>query len=129
MIKTSKPFAPKGSFSIRKFLTGTALAFVTMLSIECWTACNKKDAAISDPVSTGRTLYAVHCTACHNPDPTHDGSLGPAIKGSALELVQARVMRGEYPAGYTPKRSTHIMMKLPLGEKEVEALHAYLNAP
>ena len=106
-----------------------ALLTLIILMPEFWMACNKKDAANADPVSTGRTLYALHCTACHNPDPTRDGSLGPAIKGSALELIQARVMRGEYPPGYTPKRATHIMMKLPLGEAEVEALHAFLNAP
>jgi hypothetical protein len=58
-----------------------------------------------------------------------DGAVGPAIKGSALELVQARVLRGEYPAGYAPKRSTHIMQRLPLTEENVEAIHAFLNAP
>jgi mono/diheme cytochrome c family protein len=76
----------------------------------------------------GRTLYSLHCTACHNPDPSKDGSLGPAVKGSSLDLLIARVTRGEYPPGYTPKRQTHIMQKLPLTVDEVKSLHAYLNS-
>jgi len=76
-----------------------------------------------------KPLFVNKCIACHNPDPSQDGTLGPAIKGSNAELVKARVMRGEYPAGYTPKRATHIMVKLPLEESDVAAVAAYLNAP
>ncbi|HAO99906.1 MAG TPA: hypothetical protein DCQ83_07665 [Fibrobacteres bacterium] len=70
-----------------------------------------------------------HCIACHSVNPAVDGSVGPALKGSALELIEARVMRAEYPPGYTPKRSTHIMPRLPLETDDVKALHAFLNAP
>ena len=110
---------------------GDILRFVAVLTLdvftaEAWVACNKKNS--SGGVS-GQTLYVIHCTACHNPDPTRDGSLGPAIKGSSLELIRARVLRGEYPEGYAPKRSTHIMMKLPMTEEDVKALHVFLNSP
>ena len=76
----------------------------------------------------GQTIYSLHCTACHNPNPKQDGSLGPALAGSSLDMLLARVMRGEYPPGYAPKRSTHIMQPLPLTEEEVKSLHAYLNS-
>jgi mono/diheme cytochrome c family protein len=107
-----------------------AVAFFAACVLQLWTACNKKEAVGGDPeVAAGRSLFMSHCIACHNTDPSRDGSLGPAIKGSALELVQARVMRGEYPPGYTPKRTTHIMVKLPLTEEDVAKIHKFLNAP
>lgn len=106
-------------------LLGAAL--LCAVAVEGWNACNKQGGG--DPlVARGHILYATNCTACHNSDPTKDGSLGPAIKGSAIELVQARVLRGEYPAGYSPKRQTHIMQKLPLTEDDVKAIHAFLNS-
>jgi mono/diheme cytochrome c family protein len=110
-----------------RLLAALALAAVVA---EFWSACNRKESAAVDPtVAHGRALYMSHCIACHNPDPSQDGTLGPAIKGSNAELVKARVLRGEYPAGYTPKRATHIMVKLPLEEADVAAVAAYLNAP
>jgi mono/diheme cytochrome c family protein len=89
------------------------------------TACGEKQARTE--AQKGRTLYSLHCTACHNPDPAKDGALGPAVAGSSLDLLLARVIRGEYPPGYAPKRSTHIMQKLPMSEEEVKSLHAFLN--
>lgn len=107
-----------------------AIAFCAACVLQVWTACNKKEASGGDPeVEAGRAIFMSHCIACHNTDPSRDGSLGPAIKGSSLELVQARVMRGEYPPGYAPKRATHIMVKLPLTEEDVEKVHKFLNAP
>lgn len=93
-------------------------------------ACKKEELSPEQArVRKGQTLYTLHCTACHNPsDPKRDGGLGPAIAGSSLELLEARVLRGAYPEGYTPKRATHIMQKLPLVQEDVEALHAYLNS-
>jgi mono/diheme cytochrome c family protein len=87
--------------------------------------CGKKEERTA--AQKGRTLYSLHCISCHNPDPAKDGSLGPAVAGSSLDLLLARIHRGEYPPGYAPKRSTRIMQKLPLSEEEVQALHAYLN--
>ena len=106
-----------------------ALLVLALLTFELWTACGKKASAGEDGGVSGRSLYAIHCTACHNANPAMDGSLGPAIKGSSLELIQARVLRAEYPAGYAAKRNTHIMPKLPLTEADVESLQVFLNAP
>lgn len=57
-----------------------------------------------------------------------DGAIGPALAGSTLELVELRVMKGEYPAGYLPKRTTKTMSALPHLKAEIPALHAYLNS-
>jgi mono/diheme cytochrome c family protein len=76
----------------------------------------------------GAGVYAGNCTACHNPDPTQDGTLGPAIAGSSMELLEARVVQGKYPEGYTPKRDTAVMMPLAYLEPELPALHAYLDS-
>ena len=76
----------------------------------------------------GRMIYSTQCTACHNMDPKMDGSLGPAIAGSSLELVEARVMRAQYPDGYTPKRASKTMSALPHLKEEIPALHAFLNS-
>ena len=101
-------------------------AAVFACALQLWTACGKKGEVT--PVSRGAALYHAHCTACHAFDPARDGSLGPAIKGSSLELLQARVLRAEYPPGYTPRRTTKVMQKLPMTEDDVKDIHAFLNA-
>lgn len=79
-------------------------------------------------VQKGRTLYTLHCASCHHPsNPTLDGALGPAVAGSSFELLEARLQRGEYPPGYTPKRETRVMRKMPMTPEDLEALHAYLS--
>lgn len=110
----------------RRVLALTALAACVM---QVGMACNKQDAGGDPKIMQGKVVFMANCIACHNANPNLDGALGPAIKGSALELIQARVMHGEYPPGYSPKRPTHIMQKLPLTEENVEALHAFLNSP
>lgn len=76
----------------------------------------------------GRQIYLSSCIACHNADPTKDGALGPAVSGSSRELIEARVMRGEYPEGYVPKRETAVMIAMPFLEKQIPVLAAYLAA-
>lgn len=76
----------------------------------------------------GRRAYMANCIACHNPDPSKEGTLGPALAGSSLALVEARVMRAEYPPGYTPKRSSSLMPAQPFLKKDVPDLAAYLES-
>jgi mono/diheme cytochrome c family protein len=106
--------------------TVPAGAVLAALLIPGLIACGQKEDTRT-AAQKGRTLYSLHCIACHNVDPAKDGSLGPAVAGSSLDLLLARVIRGEYPPGYAPKRSTRLMQKLPMSEEEVKALHAYLN--
>lgn len=103
-------------------------ALLLALVLEAVSACNRKEPA-NPVVAKGQARYGVYCGSCHSIDPARDGTLGPAIKGSSLELLKARVIHGTYPPGYTPKRETRIMQRLPLTETDVEAIHAYLNAP
>lgn len=80
-------------------------------------------------ISKGRGIYVSSCTACHNTDPTKDGGLGPAIRGSSRELLEARILRASYPEGYTPKRPTKAMPAMPYLNGDIDALHSYLNSP
>lgn len=82
-----------------------------------------------DLASRGRAVYLANCTACHNSDPHRAGALGPEIAGSSLALVEARVLRAEYPPGYEPKRKSKAMVALPQLQAEIPAIVAFLNAP
>jgi mono/diheme cytochrome c family protein len=78
-------------------------------------------------VESGRKAYVKHCIACHHADPKIDGALGPAVFGSSRELLERRIVHGDYPQGYTPKRPTRSMVAMPHVKSDIEALHAYLN--
>ena len=80
-----------------------------------------------DLVKRGERIYNVNCIDCHHRDPTQDGGLGPAVAGASYELLEARVLRGEYPPGYTPKKGTRLMVPLAHLEPEIGALAAYLG--
>ena len=75
----------------------------------------------------GRAVFIANCVACHNNDPSKDGPIGPAIKGSPKEVLEARVLRGGYPPNYQPKRNTHVMPSFPFLEQEMPYLEAYLR--
>jgi len=77
-------------------------------------------------VAAGRAVYNANCTACHNMNPAQDGALGPAVAGASYELLEARIVRGDYPEGYEPKRPSRIMVALPHLEPKLEELTAYL---
>ncbi len=79
-----------------------------------------------DLAARGKRVYMANCIACHSQDPAIDGALGPAVAGSSRELVEARVLRAEYPEGYTPKRPSKVMITLPHLGGEIDALTAFL---
>ena len=86
----------------------------------------------TDPLAQrGHDIYRRVCQACHNANPLLDGSggstPGPAIAGASLELLQARVLRNEYPAGYKPKRDTRNMTAFPDLAPELPAIAAFLE--
>ncbi len=92
-------------------------------------ACSKQSDTPSKKPSDwqrGRAVFVANCVACHNNDPSKDGPIGPAIKGSPKPLIEARVLRGGYPPNYTPKRRTKIMPQFPFLEPEIPYLAAYL---
>ncbi|HEX5067791.1 MAG TPA: cytochrome c [Myxococcota bacterium] len=92
------------------------------------TACSDSGRTELSPLAQqGQRVYQNVCIACHNGDPTKDGSAGPAIAGSSRELIEARVLRASYPPGYTPKRPGNAMPPFPYLAKDIDALAAYLG--
>lgn len=75
----------------------------------------------------GRQVYQANCTSCHATDPAQNGPLGPAVKGSSRELLEARILRADYPAGYAPKRPTAVMPPLPNLAASIPDLAAFLQ--
>lgn len=82
----------------------------------------------TDPRTRGEQVYRANCIVCHHPDPRQVGSVGPEIAGASRELLAARLLRAEYPAGYTPKRDSRLMPPLPYLEQDIDALAAYLGS-
>jgi mono/diheme cytochrome c family protein len=105
--------------------SGIALAVLTAAL-----ACSEApEGAGGDPaVARGRTVYLSVCTACHNADPTQDGSVGPANAGASRELLEAKILRGSYPPGYTPKRDSAMMPPMPQLAGSLDDLAAFLAA-
>ena len=85
------------------------------------------DASLSPLAERGRQTYLAHCIACHNTDPAQPGPVGPALKGSSRELLEAKVLKGSYPPGYAPKRPTTVMVPIPAVAPEIPALAEYLR--
>ncbi len=83
----------------------------------------------SDAAARGKAVYMNVCVACHNGDPSVDGALGPAIAGSSFELLEAKILRGEYPEGYEPKRPGVVMPKFEFLREKIPDLAAFLARP
>ncbi len=109
--------------------SGFAVA-IAGLCIACSPGSDEgSQAAPESPLVTeGKRVYATNCTACHNPNPRLAGALGPDLAGSSEELLAAKVLRNEYPPGYTPKRQSNAMVALPHLEPKIPALAAYLQS-
>jgi mono/diheme cytochrome c family protein len=101
-----------------------ALTVLLLLS-----SCNKENQRpLTALEKQGKASYMSNCIACHNPDPRLAGSIGPDVAYSSLELLTARIKYKSYPPGYKPKRETAIMPDLSILEKDIPAIHAYLNS-
>ena len=94
-----------------------------------WSGCNTQTAAPPPPsAGRGKIVYQTSCIACHNPDPRKPGTLGPEVFGSSKDLLEARIMRAEYPSGYKPKRTTHTMVALPYLKNDLESIYLFLQS-
>lgn len=89
------------------------------------TACGGEPT--SPEAARGRQVFLSQCTACHGSDPSEAGPVGPPVKGASRELLEAKMLRGTYPPGYTPKRPTSVMPPQPHLAPQIDALVAYLN--
>lgn len=104
---------------------GLAIALAAGLGLG---ACSEPGAPSASPAAErGRQAYLAQCTACHASDPSQNGPLGPAVKGSSRELLEARILRGAYPPGYTPKRPSAVMQPLPHVAASIPDLADYLR--
>ncbi len=74
----------------------------------------------------GERVYENVCIACHNADPSLAAAVGPAVAGSSYELLEARVIHGRYPEGYTPKGGGGAMPVFPWLKDSIGDLEAYL---
>ena len=96
------------------------IAVVTM-------ACAGESEESGDPaVARGIKIYRNVCVVCHNADPNQPGLLGPDIAGASRELLEAKLLRGEYPAGYTPQRNTQQMPRFEFLEPNLDDIAAFL---
>lgn len=96
---------------------------VTLLLAIAASACKP-----ATPVERGRAIYLSRCVVCHNQNPNLAGVKGPPIAGSSRDLVEGRVLRLQYPPGYTPKRTTHAMKAMPDLAHSVDDLAAFLQS-
>ena len=105
------------------------LPFLTSVALACGDGGGGETGsggAEAEEIARGKHYYKNVCVACHNGDPNVDGTLGPALASTPLEVIEAKVMRREYPAGYTPKRESRSMPEFPFLEPELPAIAAYL---
>lgn len=89
--------------------------------------CSEDSSTRGALAARGRQIYLSQCVVCHNPDPGQAGPIGPPLRGSSPALLEAKLLRGAYPAGYTPKRPTSLMPLQPALAGDVPALAAFLN--
>ena len=120
------------AYGIRQVKLMRTSIVAIILCVTVLSACSKD----SDPSSQasrgpewerGRAVYVANCVACHNSDPAKDGPIGPALKGSGQELLEARVLTSNYPPNYQPKRPTKVMPQFPFLKTEIPFLAAYLR--
>ena len=90
-------------------------------------AAGCSEGGLSPSAERGRQVYLAHCIACHSTDPAQPGPVGPPIRGSSRELLEAKILHGTYPPGYTPKRPTKVMVPLPTVAPDIAALTDYLR--
>jgi mono/diheme cytochrome c family protein len=86
-----------------------------------------KSAELDPAAERGRQVYLAQCIACHNTDPSLPGAVGPPLHGSSRDLLEAKLLKGTYPPGYTPKRPTVVMPAQPALAPEVPYLAAFLK--
>ena len=123
------PFSTAGFLPLTGLLMGLLIGLLSCTSKAPDVPLSPEDAAQARLVQRGKQVYQTHCIACHNSNPRQAGSLGPDVWGSSKELLTARILEAKYPPGYAPKKAGAGMPPLPHLKPEIDAIHAYLNAP
>ncbi len=84
--------------------------------------------AFTNDIKKGRMVYLANCVSCHNNNPKKLGSIGPEIYGVSIDVLTKKIVSGEYPENYKPKRTSKIMPSMPHLNKEIPNLHAFINS-
>ena len=104
-----------------------SIRLLAILVLGALVACSEEKAKTESPAfARGQTLYRNICITCHNMDPNQEGPLGPIISNASLELLRAKILRGEYPEGFSPLRDTKQMPPLAYLEPHLPDLAAFL---
>ncbi|HEY7521095.1 MAG TPA: cytochrome c [Methylomirabilota bacterium] len=103
----------------------SALSGASLLAVALLSGC--ADSGGDALAERGRQVYLAQCIQCHNASPALAGPVGPPVKGASQELLEAKIVRGDYPPGYAPQRPTKVMPPQPGLAPEVPALAAYLK--
>ena len=106
----------------------TALSALTAIAaLTAVVGCGGETDSTEDPaVAKGEMIYRNICVVCHNLDPNEQGTLGPAIAQATRAVLEAKVLRGEYPPGYTPARDTHQMPQFEYLEPNLDDIEAFI---
>lgn len=104
------------------------IAGFSLVAVFVAAGCSSEETiALSEAAQRGRGVYMNICVACHSANPAQDGTLGPNLVGTTRELLEWRVVRGSYPPGYTPKRTTGGMPAFPHLAGQIDDLYAFLR--
>ncbi len=112
-----------GEFKTLPYLKSFSLLIFVLSLSSC-----KEETKLSPLAERGKIVYISNCIACHNQDPRLQGSIGPDVANSSLELITKRLLERSYPANYKPKRETQVMPDFPQLKNDIPAIHAYLNS-
>ena len=84
--------------------------------------------ALTTDIEKGRMVYFANCVSCHNNNPKKPGSIGPEVYGVTIDVLTQKIVYGNYPENYRPKRPSKIMPSMPHLNKEISNLHAFINS-
>ena len=88
----------------------------------------KNSATLTNDIEKGRMVYFANCVSCHNNNPKKPGSIGPVVYGVPIDVLTQKIVSGEYPENYRPKRTSKIMPLMPHLNSEISNLYAFINS-
>jgi mono/diheme cytochrome c family protein len=100
------------------------LAVLASAALAC--GGGEEDGGLDAAAARGKTIYENVCIACHARDPRESGALGPPLAGASQELLEAKVLRGEYPPGHAPKLPSAAMPRFEYLAGSLGDVAAYL---
>jgi len=107
-----------------------ALTFAALIAMAF--ACKEEEKTGLTPEeqqkADGRKLFITNCIACHSADPTRDGTVGPALRGTPFNVLKTKLIEGKYPEGYPGKRPiSGSMPKYSFTDEQIRSMDAFLK--